>query len=109
MRRYNARWSAIRRTLCRHNFISNHYGARQIGWRKRAPMTFFDPLDREIFERALEAAHAAVKANFPRDALDSDEAGNSSFWPFSAELGQTTSLSSLNGLLKNPIAPAAST
>ena len=31
-------------------------------------MTFFDPLDREIFERALEAAHA------PRDALDSDEA-----------------------------------
>ena len=37
-------------------------------------MTFFDPLDREILERALEAAHAAVKANFPRDALDSDEA-----------------------------------
>ena len=37
-------------------------------------MIFFDPLDREIFERALEAAHAAVKANFPRDALDSDEA-----------------------------------
>lgn len=32
-------------------------------------MTFFDPLDREIFERALEAAHEAVKANFPRDAL----------------------------------------
>ena len=46
----------------------------QIGWRKRALMTFFDPLDREIFERALEAAHAAVKSNFPRDALDSDEA-----------------------------------
>jgi hypothetical protein len=37
-------------------------------------MIFFDPLDREIFERALEAAHAAVEANFPRDALDSDEA-----------------------------------
>jgi hypothetical protein len=37
-------------------------------------MTFFDPLDREILERALEAAHAAVKANCPSDALDSDEA-----------------------------------
>jgi hypothetical protein len=37
-------------------------------------MTLLDPLDREIFERALEAAHAALKANFPRDALDSDEA-----------------------------------
>ena len=37
-------------------------------------MTFFDPLDREIFERALEAAHTAVKANFPGDPLDSDEA-----------------------------------
>jgi hypothetical protein len=35
---------------------------------KSALMTFFDPLDREIFERALEAAHAAVKANLPRDA-----------------------------------------
>jgi hypothetical protein len=60
--------------LCRRNVISNHYGARQIGWRKHAAMTFFDPLDREIFERALEAAHAAVKENLPRDALDSDEA-----------------------------------
>ena len=37
-------------------------------------MTPFDPLDRELFERALEAAHAAVKASLPRDALDSDEA-----------------------------------
>ena len=37
-------------------------------------MTLFDPLDRELFERALEAAHAAVKASLPRDALDSDEA-----------------------------------
>ena len=37
-------------------------------------MTFFDPLDREIFERALEAARAAVQADFPRDALDSDKA-----------------------------------
>lgn len=37
-------------------------------------MTFVDPLDREILERALEAAHAAVKSNCPRDALDSDEA-----------------------------------
>jgi len=37
-------------------------------------MTLLDPLDREIFERALEAAHAALKANFSRDALDSDEA-----------------------------------
>ena len=37
-------------------------------------MTLLDPLDREIFERALEGAHAALKANFPRDALDSDEA-----------------------------------
>lgn len=36
-------------------------------------MTLFDPLDRAIFERALEAAHAAVKANFPHYALDSDE------------------------------------
>jgi hypothetical protein len=34
----------------------------------------FDPLDREIIERALEAAHAAVKSNCPRDALESDEA-----------------------------------
>jgi hypothetical protein len=57
------------RKLCRHNFISNHYGARQIGWRKRAPMTFFDPLDREIFERALEAARAAVKENLPRSTV----------------------------------------
>jgi len=37
-------------------------------------MSFFDPLDRELFERALEAAHAAVKASLPSDALDSDEA-----------------------------------
>ena len=37
-------------------------------------MTLFDPLDREIFERALEAAHAALKTNLPSDALDSDEA-----------------------------------
>ena len=36
-------------------------------------MTLFDPLDRELFERALEAAHAAVEASLPCDALDSDE------------------------------------
>jgi Tfp pilus assembly pilus retraction ATPase PilT len=38
------------------------------------PMTSFDPLDRELLERALEAAHAALKSNCPRDALESDEA-----------------------------------
>jgi len=37
-------------------------------------MTFFDPLDRELLERALEAAHAALNSNCPRDALESDEA-----------------------------------
>jgi hypothetical protein len=37
-------------------------------------MTVFDPLDRELFERALEAAYAAVKASLRHDALDSDEA-----------------------------------
>jgi len=31
-------------------------------------MTFFDPLDRELLERALEAAHAALNSNCPRDA-----------------------------------------
>ena len=37
-------------------------------------MTFVDPLDREILERALEAAHAAVESNCPSDAVDGDEA-----------------------------------
>jgi hypothetical protein len=37
-------------------------------------MTVFDPLDREIFERALEAAQEALKATAPHDTLDSDEA-----------------------------------
>ena len=37
-------------------------------------MTFFDPLDRELFERALAAAHAALKTKSTADALDSDEA-----------------------------------
>jgi hypothetical protein len=37
-------------------------------------MTFFDPLDREIFQRALEATHTALESNRLDDALDSDEA-----------------------------------
>jgi hypothetical protein len=35
-------------------------------------MTFFDPLDRELLERALEAAHAALNSNCPGDALESE-------------------------------------
>jgi hypothetical protein len=37
-------------------------------------MTPFDPLDREILERAFDAACAAVKANDPSLEFNSDEA-----------------------------------
>ena len=36
-------------------------------------MTFFDPLDREILQRALETACGAVRDNDASPAFDSDE------------------------------------
>jgi hypothetical protein len=36
-------------------------------------MTFFDPLDQEILQRALEAACGAVRDNDSSPAFDSDE------------------------------------
>jgi hypothetical protein len=37
-------------------------------------ITYLDPLDREIIERALEAIRAAVNSGCPHDALETDDA-----------------------------------
>jgi len=53
----------------------------------------FDPLDRELLERALESAHAAVKSNCPRDALYSDEALENALRRELIEIARTAGIS----------------